>query len=78
MDARQVRGCRDDSAGVAGGPGEHVGYVGGGLNVKDPIQAAKAVHRYNNSAAYVANVLAWSAGYSSGIIPAAADLPRIH
>ncbi|MFE7423267.1 lytic transglycosylase domain-containing protein [Rhodococcus sp. NPDC057529] len=50
----------------------------GGLNVKDPIQAAKAVHRYNNSAAYVANVLAWSAGYSSGIIPAAADLPRIH
>ncbi|MBC2643207.1 MULTISPECIES: lytic murein transglycosylase [unclassified Rhodococcus (in: high G+C Gram-positive bacteria)] len=50
----------------------------GGLDVRDPIQAAKAVHRYNNSAAYVANVLAWSAGYSSGIIPAAADLPRIH
>ncbi|AWK73651.1 murein transglycosylase [Rhodococcus oxybenzonivorans] len=50
----------------------------GGLDVRDPIQAAKAVHRYNNSAAYVANVLAWSAGYASGIVPAASDLPRIH
>ncbi|AOW91984.1 murein transglycosylase [Rhodococcus sp. WMMA185] len=50
----------------------------GGLDVRDPRQAAKAVYRYNNSAAYVANVLAWSAGYSTGIIPAASDLPRIH
>ncbi|MFD4367885.1 lytic murein transglycosylase [Rhodococcus sp. NPDC058521] len=50
----------------------------GGLDVRDPIQAATAVHRYNNSAAYVANVLAWSAGYSSGIAPASSDLPKIH
>ncbi|MGG7101643.1 lytic transglycosylase domain-containing protein [Rhodococcus sp. 24CO] len=50
----------------------------GGLNMQDLTQAAKAIHRYNNSAAYVANVLAWTAGYSTGIVPAAADLPRIH
>ncbi|MFZ2178642.1 MAG: lytic murein transglycosylase, partial [Rhodococcus sp. (in: high G+C Gram-positive bacteria)] len=50
----------------------------GGLDMRDPVQAAKAVHRYNNSAAYVANVLAWSAGYASGIVPAASALPRIH
>ncbi|MFE4502916.1 lytic transglycosylase domain-containing protein [Rhodococcus sp. NPDC056743] len=50
----------------------------GGLNMQDLTQAAKAIHRYNNSAAYVANVLAWTAGYSTGIIPAASDLPRIH
>ncbi|NMM83421.1 murein transglycosylase [Rhodococcus sp. SRB_17] len=50
----------------------------GGLNMQDITQAAKAIHRYNNSAAYVANVLAWTAGYSTGIVPAASDLPRIH
>lgn len=50
----------------------------GGLNMRNPIQAAKAVHRYNNSAAYVANVLAWSVGYSTGIAPASSDLPKIH
>lgn len=50
----------------------------GGLNMLDPIQAARAVHRYNNSSAYVSNVLAWAAGYSTGIVPAAAELPRIH
>ena len=50
----------------------------GGLNMHDPIHVAKAVHRYNNSAAYVANVLAWSTGYSTGIVPTSAELPRIH
>ncbi|MGU3431776.1 lytic transglycosylase domain-containing protein [Actinomycetes bacterium M1A6_2h] len=50
----------------------------GGLNMRDPIQATTAVLRYNNSMAYVANVLAWSVGYSTGIAPVAADLPRIH
>ncbi|NLE80181.1 MAG: murein transglycosylase [Rhodococcus sp.] len=50
----------------------------GGLNMRNPIDAAKAVHRYNNSAAYVANVLAWSVGYSTGIAPTSADLPKIH
>ncbi|MEV0945707.1 lytic murein transglycosylase [Rhodococcus sp. NPDC049939] len=50
----------------------------GGLDVRDPRQAAKAVYRYNNSSAYVTNVLAWSTGYASGIIPTASDLPRIH
>lgn len=50
----------------------------GGLDMRNPVQAAKAVHRYNNSAAYVANVLAWSAGYSTGIVPASSDLPAIH
>ncbi|MGC0362997.1 membrane-bound lytic murein transglycosylase B [Rhodococcus sp. 27YEA15] len=50
----------------------------GGLNMNDVTQAAAAIHRYNNSAAYVANVLAWSLGYSTGIVPAPGDLPRIH
>ncbi|WP_072687979.1 lytic transglycosylase domain-containing protein [Rhodococcus marinonascens] len=50
----------------------------GELDVRDPIQAAEAVYRYNNSSAYVANVLAWSAGYASGITPVASDLPSIH
>lgn len=50
----------------------------GGLDMRNPLQVAEAVHRYNNSAAYVANVLAWSAGYSTGIVPASSDLPAIH
>ena len=50
----------------------------GGNNMHDLAQATKAIHRYNNSMAYVANVLAWSAAYSTGVTPSAADLPRIH
>ncbi|NLG55278.1 MAG: murein transglycosylase [Rhodococcus sp.] len=50
----------------------------GGLDMRNPIEVSKAVYRYNNSAAYVANVLAWSAGYSTGIVPSSAELPRIH
>lgn len=38
----------------------------GGLDLSDPADASAAVFRYNNSAAYVANVLAWSAAYRSG------------
>ena len=44
----------------------------------DPVQATQAVLRYNNSMAYVANVVAWSVAYSTGIAPAEGDLPRIH
>ncbi|MBY6680724.1 lytic murein transglycosylase [Rhodococcus sp. BP-316] len=50
----------------------------GGLNMADPIQATQAILRYNNSMAYVANVVAWSVAYSTGIAPSEADLPRIH
>ena len=50
----------------------------GGLNMADPVQATKAILRYNNSMAYVANVVAWSVAYSTGIAPSEADLPRIH
>jgi membrane-bound lytic murein transglycosylase B len=50
----------------------------GGLDMRNLAHSTKAIHRYNNSMAYVANVLAWSAAYSTGISPSAADLPRIH
>lgn len=50
----------------------------GGLNMEDPFQATQAILRYNNSMAYVANVLAWSVGYSTGIVPLESQLPRIH
>lgn len=50
----------------------------GGLDMRNIAQATKAIHRYNNSMAYVANVLAWSAAYSTGLEPSPADLPRIH
>ena len=50
----------------------------GGLNLRDQSQVMAAILRYNNSMAYVANVLAWSAAYSTGVTPSPADLPRIH
>ncbi|WP_407441914.1 lytic transglycosylase domain-containing protein [Rhodococcus sp. (in: high G+C Gram-positive bacteria)] len=50
----------------------------GGLDMRNLGHATKAIHRYNNSMAYVANVFAWSAAYSTGITPSPADLPRIH
>ncbi|MFC4375409.1 lytic transglycosylase domain-containing protein [Nocardia halotolerans] len=50
----------------------------GGLNMRDLSQQSKAILRYNNSMAYVANVMAWSGSYSSGLAPAPKDLPRIH
>ena len=50
----------------------------GGLDMRNLAHSTKAIHRYNNSMAYVANVLAWSTAYSTGIDPSPADLPRIH
>lgn len=50
----------------------------GGLNLRDLGQTTKAILRYNNSMAYVANVLAWSTGYATGIVPTSDALPRIH
>ncbi|MEV6095694.1 lytic murein transglycosylase [Nocardia sp. NPDC051981] len=49
----------------------------GGLDMRDPGQQTRAILRYNNSMAYVANVMAWETAYGSGISPAAAALPRI-
>ncbi|ORI21689.1 lytic transglycosylase domain-containing protein [Rhodococcus sp. 1168] len=50
----------------------------GGLDLRDLGQTTKAILRYNNSMAYVANVLAWSTGYATGIVPTSDELPRIH
>ncbi|WP_137874833.1 lytic murein transglycosylase [Rhodococcus sp. Q] len=50
----------------------------GGTNMRDIVSATKAILRYNNSMAYVANVTAWSLAYSTGVNPSSADLPRIH
>ncbi|WP_405498672.1 lytic murein transglycosylase [Nocardia sp. NBC_00511] len=49
----------------------------GGLDMRDPAQQTRAILRYNNSMAYVANVMAWETGYGSGVSPRAAALPRI-
>lgn len=50
----------------------------GGTDMRDITSATKAILRYNNSMAYVANVTAWSLAYSTGVNPSSADLPRIH
>ncbi|MFE3101848.1 lytic transglycosylase domain-containing protein [Nocardia tengchongensis] len=49
----------------------------GGLDMRDPGQQTRAILRYNNSMAYVANVMAWETAYGSGLAPSAAALPRI-
>lgn len=49
-----------------------------GTDMRDLGSTTKAILRYNNSMAYVANVLAWSAGYATGIVPSSDQLPRIH
>ncbi|MFX0575708.1 lytic murein transglycosylase [Nocardia nepalensis] len=41
----------------------------GGLDLRDPQQELRAVLRYNNSLAYAANVLSWSAAYRTGGTP---------
>lgn len=41
----------------------------GGLNLRDRSQTMSAILRYNNSVAYAQNVLAWAAGYATGVIP---------
>lgn len=50
----------------------------GGLDMRDPAQATRAIMRYNNSRAYATNVSAWSAAYATGVAPRAEDLPKIH
>ncbi|ONM50678.1 lytic transglycosylase domain-containing protein [Nocardia donostiensis] len=49
----------------------------GGLDMRDTAQQSRAILRYNNSMAYVANVMAWSKAYATGVAPRPADLPRI-
>lgn len=49
----------------------------GGLNMRDLTQQTRAILRYNNSMAYVTNVMAWAGSYASGIAPKPGDLPRI-
>lgn len=41
----------------------------GGLNLREPAQELQSILRYNNSMAYAANVLSWSAAYRTGAIP---------
>ncbi|WP_280439653.1 lytic transglycosylase domain-containing protein [Nocardia cyriacigeorgica] len=41
----------------------------GGLDLRDPVQETRAILRYNNSRAYAADVLSWSAAYRSGGAP---------
>ncbi|MGH3695384.1 MAG: Ig-like domain repeat protein [Pseudonocardiaceae bacterium] len=41
----------------------------GGTDLSDPAQQAAAIYRYNHSAAYVNNVLRWTQGYLTGVIP---------
>ncbi|MET7771218.1 lytic murein transglycosylase [Nocardia sp. NPDC005366] len=49
----------------------------GGLNMRDLSQQTRAILRYNNSMAYVANVMAWANSYNNGVAPKPAELPRI-
>ncbi len=50
----------------------------GGLDMSDPAQQSRAIMRYNNSMAYVANVMAWESAYRNGAAsPEASDLPKI-
>ncbi len=49
----------------------------GGLDMRDRAQQTRAILRYNNSMAYVANVMAWQVAYDSGVAPQPAQLPRI-
>ncbi|GAA5042251.1 lytic transglycosylase domain-containing protein [Nocardia callitridis] len=49
----------------------------GGLEMGDLSQQSRAILRYNNSMAYVANVMAWETGYSTGVAPRPGQLPKI-
>ncbi len=49
----------------------------GNLDMRDLGQQNKAILRYNNSIAYVANVMAWELAYSTGVVPPAGSTPRI-
>lgn len=46
----------------------------GGLNLRDPAQELRSVLRYNNSMAYAANVLSWSAAYRTGGTPSTVSI----
>ncbi|AOW94336.1 lytic transglycosylase [Rhodococcus sp. WMMA185] len=46
----------------------------GGIDLSDPHQEAAAVLRYNNSAAYVSDVITWSNAYKRGEIPTPGQL----
>ncbi|CAN5477233.1 hypothetical protein BH09ACT7_BH09ACT7_22040 [soil metagenome] len=48
----------------------------GNLNLRDPSQVNTAILRYNNSVAYVRNVLGWAGAYATGVEPV--DLPPIN
>ncbi|MEU8898538.1 lytic murein transglycosylase [Nocardia sp. NPDC048505] len=49
----------------------------GGLNMQNTGQQTRAILRYNNSMAYVANVMAWANSYNTGVQPRPAELPKI-
>lgn len=49
----------------------------GNLDMRDLSQQSRAILRYNNSMAYVANVMAWESAYATGVAPQPAQLPRI-
>ncbi|MEV0295244.1 lytic murein transglycosylase [Nocardia sp. NPDC050710] len=49
----------------------------GNLNMRNTAQQTRAILRYNNSMAYVANVMAWANSYNTGVAPKPAELPRI-
>ncbi|MEV6432035.1 lytic murein transglycosylase [Nocardia sp. NPDC051463] len=49
----------------------------GGLDMHDLAQQSRAILRYNNSMAYVANVMAWATSYRNGVAPQPGQLPRI-
>ncbi|KZM71426.1 lytic murein transglycosylase [Nocardia terpenica] len=49
----------------------------GGLDMNDLSQQSRAIMRYNNSMAYVANVMAWEVAYRTGVAPHSSQLPRI-
>ena len=48
-----------------------------GAALRDLTQQTRAILRYNNSMAYVANVMAWAGSYASGTAPKPGDLSRI-
>lgn len=49
----------------------------GDLDMRDLSQQSRAILRYNNSMAYVANVMAWENAYATEVAPQPAQLPRI-
>ncbi|GAB2725301.1 hypothetical protein GCM10027089_56590 [Nocardia thraciensis] len=49
----------------------------GNLDMNDLSQRSRAIMRYNNSMAYVANVMAWEVAYRTGVAPSSGQLPRI-